>query len=286
MTPAQEADRRRSLRGIALMTVAMLSIPIVDGTAKHLAQSYSPLFLSWARYAIASCVVVPLSAWRNCGSPFPRDNLGGHVARTAFLIIAMGFYFSALPLIPWTTVASAYFVAPVVAVLLAVPLLKEALTPVKGLSLALGLGGALVILRPGGHFDPAILLAFAAGIFFALYMISTRMGALTTDPVQMLAFQSVCGALLLTPFAVLYWQTPTWADAPAFLALGTISAISHQLSIAAFRFAPASTLAPLVYLELLGVTVFGLVVFGEVPDLATVVGAALIVGAGLILLRR
>ena len=134
--------------------------------------------------------------------------------------------------------------------------------------------------------QPALLLAFAAGILFAFYMITTRQAATQSDPVKTLAFQCAVGAALLTPQAVTSWSIPAWSDLLFFLGLGLFSAVAHLLSIAAFRMTEASTLAPLVYLELVGVAVFGYLVFDEVPGVATVLGAALIMAAGLMLVGR
>ena len=153
-------------------------------------------------------------------------------------------------------------------------------------SLALGFIGALVILRPGGEVNPGILLAFAAGLCFGVYLVVTRLAAQKSDPVSTLAFQCAMGTLLLTPQAIATWALPQWDDLGFFLALGTMSAFSHLLSIAAFRFAEASILAPLVYLELIGAALIGYYAFGEFPDSFTVIGAGFIIAAGLILLRR
>ena len=169
---------------------------------------------------------------------------------------------------------------------LSVVVLGERMTWRKGLSLALGFGGSLVILQPGGALEPGILLALGAGLFFAIYMIATRQASRASDPVKTLAFQCVVGMLLLSPQALATWSLPAQGDLLFFAGLGLFSAVSHFLSIAAFRFADASTLSPLVYLELVGSAMIGYFAFGDLPGPATVLGAALIVAAGLILLQR
>jgi drug/metabolite transporter (DMT)-like permease len=93
------------------------------------------------------------------------------------------------------------------------------------------------------------------------------------------------GTVLLTPQAVVSWSAPAWNDLLFFAALGLFSAISHVLSIVAFRLADASTLAPLVYVELIGATLIGYVAFDEIPGARTVAGAGFIIAAGLILLQ-
>ena len=276
----------RAAPGVVLMTLAMLSIPFVDGLAKHLSADYSPLFIGWARYAVASSIVVPISAALHRRFVFPTERLSSHVLRTLFLVAAMTLYFLAIARIPLATAASAFFVGPIVAVVLSVVMLGERLTISKALALALGAGGSVVILRPGGSTDPGIVLAFASGVLFAFYLIAPRHAAQASAPLPTLAFQCVVGALLLTPQAVATWRLPAATDLWLFAGLGAFSAISHILSIAAFRFSDASTLAPLVYIELIGAALIGYFAFDEVPQASTVFGAMLIVAAGLVLVQQ
>lgn len=273
-------------RGILLMAIAMLTIPIVDGTAKYLSSEHSPFFIAWSRYAAASLFVLPL-AWRIHGPQiFPKRHLTAHLMRTLFLVIAMTLYFLAIAQIPIAQAVSAYFVGPVIAVALSVTILREAMTLRKGLSLMLGLIGSLVVLRPSGEIDPGLLLAFGAGTFFALYLVATRQASRGSDPLKTLAFQCVVGTLLLTPQAVATASLPAISWLWLFVGLGLFSAVSHMLTIMAFRLADASTLSPLVYLELVGSATIGVMVFSEVPTASTAIGATLIILAGLILTRR
>lgn len=273
-------------RGVLLMTLAMLSIPFVDGLAKYLSASYSPLFLGWARYVVASLVVLPLASAMHGRALFPAERRQSHVWRTVCLVGAMTLYFLAIARIPLATAVSAFFVGPIVAVVLSVTVLRERMTRWKALGLVLGVTGSVVILRPGGSTDPGIVLALGAGVLFALYLVATRHAAQASDAVPTLAFQCVVGAALLTPQAVFWWRTPAAHDLVFFVGLGGLSAVSHLLSIAAFRRASASRLAPLVYLELIGAALVGYVAFGEVPGPGTIVGAGFIVAAGLVLLRE
>ncbi|MCT7374349.1 DMT family transporter [Chelativorans salis] len=286
MASVATTDQTRPTLGIALMATAMLTIPLVDGIAKYLSAGYSPLFIAWARYAVASAIVLPVAATMRGRHIFPAERHTSHALRTVFLVTAMTLFFLSIATISLATAVSAYFVGPIIAVALAAVVLKERVTPAKIASLVLGFAGAIIILRPGGAIEPGILLALGAGLFFALYLIATRQASKASDPVKTLAFQCVVGTVLLTPQAVLTWSTPGWDALVFFAALGVLSAISHFLSIAAFRFADASTLSPLVYVELIGSAAVGYFVFGDVPYGATIVGATLIVVAGLLILKR
>jgi drug/metabolite transporter (DMT)-like permease len=286
MTIPDPLAASRTRHGVLLMTAAMLAIPVVDGLAKHLTASYSPLFLGWVTYVSASLIVLPVTAAHHGRRLFPARSRHLHFLRAVLLVTAMTLYYLAIARIPLATAVSAYFVAPIIAIPLSVLILKERMTPIKGLSLALGFAGSMVILRPGGVVDLGLLFAFGSGVVFAFYLIVTRMIARDSDPLRMLAFQCVTGAVLLSPQALLFWSEPAWRDLVFFAGLGVFSAASHLMSIAAFRMTDASTLAPLVYIELIGATAIGYAAFGDIPDLTTVAGAGCIVAAGLVLLQR
>lgn len=275
-----------NIRGIIFMSLAMMGIPIVDGIAKYLSVGYSPLFIGWARYAVACLFVLPLAYRYHGRQIFPDEQRFAHLVRTAFLVTAMTLYFLAIARIPLALAVSAYFVGPIIAVILSVLFLKEALTLRKVLSLVLGFIGALVILHPSGEVEVGIIMAFGAGLFFALYLIATRQASQSSDPIKTLAFQCVVGTVLLSPQAVFTFEVPEVNVLWLFLGLGLFSAIGHILTILAFRLADASTLAPLVYLELIGTGIVGYLIFAEIPTSTTAIGAILIIFSGLVLVSR
>src|SRR5215510_4197795 len=92
-----------SAQGVMLMTLAMLAIPMVDGLAKYLSVGYSPLFIGWARYAVASLIVLPSAAAIHGTRLFPAEQRVSHVLRTVFLVVSMTLYFLAIARIPLAT---------------------------------------------------------------------------------------------------------------------------------------------------------------------------------------
>ena len=141
-----------------------------------------------------------------------------------------------------------------------------------------------VIVRPETGIEPGVLFALAAGITFACYIVATRHTARGSDPLKTLAFQSVVGAVLLIPQGIWTWQTPAAEDLVFFCAMAVMSTISHMFSIAAFRHAEASTLAPLVYCELIRAVVIGYFFFNEALTMVKLVSALAIV-AGVVGLK-
>lgn len=278
-----------ALSGIALMAAAMLLVPTVDGIAKTLSASHSPLLIGWARYAFSCVFVLPWALSRRGLDILPREALPAHALRTAFAAAAMCCFFTAISFAPIADVTAAYFVGPIAGALLAVPLLGEALTRRKVAASVLGFAGALVIVDPAGGLNAGLnagmLLGVAAGMLFAFYMIATRRASRASDAVSTLVFQCLFGTAILAPLAIWQWSPPSAGDLKLLFLMGAISAACHFMTISAFRHAEASLLAPLSYLELLGAVAVGYLVFGDLPGLRVGAGAALIVAGGLILLR-
>lgn len=271
--------------GITFMIFAMLLIPVVDATAKWLSSVHSPWFLGWVRYAMASVFVLPVAGWVHGRALFPTRHLLAHSLRTVFLVTAMTLFFLAIARVPLSTAVTAYFVGPILAVGIAVVFLGERLTLTKAVSLAMGFGGAVIVLDPGGQVDLGILLALGSGVFFALYLVATRKTAQSDPPLKTLAFQCALGAALLAPQAALNWSTPSMAELSLFVFMGLVSAISHVLAIAAFARAEASVLAPLVYVELISAIGLGWFLFVEAPNASVWVGGGMIALAGFLLVR-
>lgn len=279
----RESAAARLAVGIVLMSVASLVVPVVDGIAKVLGSSHSPYLVAWARYATASLIVLPLTLIWYRRVYAARGDFASNALRTMLSVGAMTCFFFAITEIPLATAFGGYFLGPMIAALLATPLLHEKITRSRLGAAALGLVGALVIVRPGVDMKAGSLLAVLSGALFAGYLIATRMTAATTPPVDALQFQCVFGALLLTPFAIWHWSLPTRDEILLIAVMGGISAICHLMVIAAFRFAEASALSPLAYLELVTATLFGWVVFSELPDGLAVIGVTAIVLSGVLI---
>ena len=271
--------------GVGLMSAAMLLVPALDGIAKTLSATHSPLYISCARYAFACLFALPWALSQRGTRFLPREDLAAHALRTVFAAASMCCFFAAIASAPIADVTSAYFVGPIIAAVLSVLLLGEALTPRKIAALALGFIGAVVIVNPAGGVNAGLLLGVAAGAFFALYVIATRQTR-ASDPISTLAFQCLFGSAILAPLAIWNWSVPTADELALFFLMGAISVACHFMTISAFRHAEASLLAPLAYLELLGAVAIGFLVFNELPGTRIVLGACLIVAGGLVLIQR
>ncbi|KUL96208.1 hypothetical protein DK26_04845 [Bosea sp. WAO] len=283
--PGQTDHGRNTAMGIALMAGAMLIIPSSDAIAKYLSGAHSAAFLSWARYVAALGFLLPIVAVAQWRSPEPliaREQLLPQIIRTAFLVGAMTLYFMAIKHVPLADALGAYFVAPIIATLLATVILRERLDWRRLAAVGLGFAGALLVVRPGAETSSGTLIALASGALMACYLVMTRATAKASSPLSTLTLQLTLGIAMLTPFVIFQWSMPDREGIMLILLMGLVSAASNLMTISAFRFAQVSTLSPLVYLELVGATALGLAVFGDFPAPATWAGIAVIVIAGLI----
>ncbi len=270
----------RIFLGLILMALAMFIIPIRDGIAKHMTDALPVFTIAWGTYVSAAIVAVPIALKLHGREALAPSGIRSQTARTLLLVGSMTVFFFSIRTVPLANAISAYFVAPFVAAALAPMVLGERVTKTVVVAVSCGFVGVLLVLRPDGDFDANILLAVVAGVLFAFYMLATRLAARQTPPMAALAYQSLLGAVVLTPFAFGAGFEGISAFLGAFAVVGVLQSTSHGLSIAAFRFAPASTLAPLVYLEIVAAVIVGLVAFGDWPQMQTWIGIAVILAAG------
>jgi drug/metabolite transporter (DMT)-like permease len=213
--------------------------------------------------------------------------LGQQVARNAVHYAAQFGWFFALTLIPIAQVVAIEFTMPIWTALLAVFFLGERLGTARIAAVALGLVGVAVIVRPGlAHVDPGQLIALAAAVGFAVSMILVKSLTATESTVSiifwMLVVQSVIG---IVPAAVV-WRTPQAAVWPWILVIALCGTYSHFCMTQALRHAEATMIVPMDFLRVPLTAVAGWLVFGERIDAFTVAGAALILVANLLNLRR
>ena len=266
--------------GLLLMAAAMFVIPMRDGIAKHMTEALPVFTIAWGTYVAAAIVVVPIAMKLHGREALLPAGLGSQTARTLLLVGSMTVFFFSIRTVPLANAISAYFVAPFVAAALAPVVLSERLTLPIIFAVVGGFIGVIIVLRPDGNFDINILWAVLAGILFALYMLATRLAARLAPPIAALAYQALLGAIVLTPFALWAGLGGITPYLGLFAVIGVLQSLSHGLSIAAFRFAPAGILAPLVYLEIVAAVIVGFFAFGDWPETHTWIGIAIILSSG------
>jgi len=267
-------------KGIAAMIAVGLFIVSMDTAAKALAETYEPLFIVWARYAGQAVGTLAIAAPRLL-SVARTARPGLQLVRGATLFVGTILFFTGLKHLPIAQVQAIAQVAPLAIVAMAALFLAERVGPWRWGAVCVGFLGAMIVIRPEtGAFGGAAILPLGGALCFAAYGVMTRLLGASDGVWTTFFYTGIVGAALATAGLPFYWQTPALGDLPLLLLVGFFGAASQGMLILALRFAPASALAPFLYLNLVWAALFGYVLFGEVPDWRTVLGAGVIVGAG------
>jgi drug/metabolite transporter (DMT)-like permease len=209
------------------------------------------------------------------------------VLRSALLFATTALFFIGLSKVPLADATAVMMVAPLLVTALAVPLLGERVGPRRWASVLVGFCGALIVVRPGaGMASSGALFPLAAAFAYAGYQIATRVVARSDPPLTTLLHSALVGAVIAS-FAVPYfWTAPDVLGWLLLAAIGLLGGLGHYALIRAFQVAPANLLAPFGYTNLVWATLFGFLLFGDLPDEATLGGAAIIIASGLYVLHR
>ena len=267
-----------------MFLVAGFCLSSLDATAKYLVQDHSLFLVVWARYTGQMLVVTPF-AWRHAGHGFWRtQRLGLQLLRSALLLGATACFFGALRYLPLAEGSAISFLAPIFVVVLSGPLLGERPNLARWIATVAGFSGILILVRPGSAvFHPAALLLVAAALFNALYYLLTR--KLVDENMHTTLFYSALvgtvGLSLALPWE-LHATMPTPRDG-LFLVLGLFAGLGHWLIVSAFQHAQPSLLTPFSYLQMIWATLYGYLIFDQLPDRWSGVGMTIIVASGLLL---
>ncbi|MBX2853850.1 MAG: DMT family transporter [Rhodobacteraceae bacterium] len=278
-------------KGVAFMVATTFLFASMDAAAKELTTRYEPFFVVWARYMVQAVGVGILFA-PSLGRRLRTGHLRLQIIRSALLFGATIFFFTGFALLPLAQAQALAQTAPLLVIALAALVLREAVGPYRWAGVGVGFLGALVIVNPFNGFDAAtgsglaVLAPVVGALFFAGYSIATRFLRDADNAWTTFIYTGLVGAAAASLAVPYFWQMPELADLPLFMALGGLGGLAQLSLIFAFSYAPASVLAPLLYLTLVWAIVFGFGIFGEVPGPETLAGGALIVAAGLYVHHR
>ena len=269
------------------MLSAMLVLPLQDGVVKLLSETLPVPMVVWARYLFNLLLLLPLLYWRlPAPQRVPRRPLL-QLLRAVTMLSSGLLFFLALAQLPLVDTLSLFFISPLIVTLLAPLLLGERVGWVRRAAVLVGFVGVLIVLRPGSvAFSPYALLALGSGMMNALYLIVTRRLAGAAAPLATMTFGTLFGTLLLSAWVVPRWVPPSQPEWLLMVGLGCLAMVGHYLAVKAFDHAPASTLAPLTYTEIIGATAVGYLFFNDLPDALTWLGIAVIVGSGVVVSLR
>lgn len=285
---AGAADGSTPIRGIVLMILAMSTFSVMDGLSKLLTETVPVAQIVWARFVTFPLVAL-LAGW-GVGMATRRilrtERPVLQIGRSLLLLTATSGFVFALQYIQLADGHAIGFAAPLIVTALSVPILGEKVGIRRWLAVIVGFVGVLIVIRPSGTMHWAVALPVLSAFCFALLQIVTRILNRTDDPITSLFYTGAVGAVatsLLLPF---HWVTPGWEVAAMLAVVGLLGALGHFLLIKALEQAAASLLQPFSYLQLLTSTAIGYLMFADIPDRWSLVGAAIIVASGLYVFYR
>lgn len=284
---AAPSDSGRVLRGILLMCTAAMLFPVMNGFAKVLIQHYHPTQIVWARNAshfvfllILFVPKVGLLPLFRCNKPVAQASI------SLLLLVSTAMMFVSLEFIPLANASALIFTAPLIVTLLSVLLLKEKVGPARWLAVLVGFAGMLIVMRPGSSlFHWASFLVLGSAATYASYQIVMKRIAGFDTPETTAMYSVVLSTILMSCIVPFFWKAPeTLAHIGMFCGMGILGGIGHYCIAHAMALAPASTVSPFNYAQILGAIIFDYAIFSTFPDLWTWVGAAVIAGSGIYLL--
>lgn len=269
------------LRGILITLLAMLLFGLMDAASKYLSLRYPTAQIIWLRFVftipLALLVLGPRGARRAVRSAVPWLQ----VLRSILLVVEIGLVVWCFGRMPLADVHAVLALTPLAVTALAVPLLGETAGSRRWIAVGVGLLGVLIIIRPGlGVLQPACVVALVSVALYALYQVLTRMVGRVDAAETSLLWQLGVGSAVLSFVVPFAWSPPPLAHWPLFVLVAALGGVGHYAMIKALQLAPAAVIQPFSYTLLLWAVVIGYLAFGDVPDLPTLAGAGVIVGAG------
>ena len=280
------ADHRSArLAGIALMLAAVCLFSFGDALGKFIVATYSVGQLMLLRACAALALLAP-SMWRRRAEFRRIERPWLQLLRVVLSTLEIAAFFLATVYLPLADVVTYYMATPIFVTALSAMVLREQVGWRRWSAILAGFGGVLIALQPSVQTVtwPA-MIALAGSMAFSGLMLITR--SLRATPDIVLASAQFSGTLVFgiaaAPFG---WVTPSWSHLGFFFAAGAISVGALLCVNRSLKLAPASTVAPYQYSMILWAVMFGYAVFGDVPQLTTALGAAIIIGAGLYIFLR
>ncbi len=264
-----------------IVLMAMVFFAAYDALSKHLTASYPVTQLLWVRYlthAVLMLVVFgPVMGTRLIKTAQPVAQI-----MRALLLVAVTFLFmNGLRFVGLAEATAINFLAPLVVTALSVPLLKEKIGFRSWLAVLCGFVGVLMIVRPSSELNMGALFPLSSAICYGLYQIMSRKFVGAEHPVTTHFILGAVGFLATSLTWQSSWTMPTNSDLPLMVALGITTGIGHFLLIKAFEHLSPASAAPFTYTHLIWAVVLGYLVFGETPDLLSLVGMLTIAAGGL-----
>ena len=278
-------ERSARLAGIGLMLLSISMFSFGDALGKFLVSTYAVGQLLWLRACAALLLLAPF-IWRNRAAFMQLERPWLQLVRVVLSTLEVAAFFLATVYLPLADVITYYLAGPIFVTALSALVLGEHVGWRRWTAILVGFCGVLIALRPSAQtFSLPALIALGGSLSFAVLMLITRSLRATPD-IVMASSQFVGTFLLGAAMAPFGWVTPTPGSLVMFAAAGIISVTALFCVNRSLKLAPASVVVPYQYTMIVWAVLFGFVVFGDVPHPATIIGATIIIGAGLYIYLR
>jgi len=283
---APQEVEERPLAAIGLVLLSLVLFSGLDACSKVLVASYSPILITWGRYAANLVLLLPFFWWAG-PRPFATAGIGLQVGRG----IAMGgssvLFIAGLAKMAMADATSVAFAAPLIVTALSIPFLGEKVGIRRWSAVAVGFVGVMIIVQPGSStFHPASLFPLGSAACWAAGLVITRRIKTRDATFTTLLYTTIVAFLIATAFLPWVWE-PLPLHAILLIALmGVLSSAGQYFLLLGYQRGPASLLAPFSYMQIITSTFWGAVLFGTWPGANTLIGAAIVVASGLYVLHR
>jgi drug/metabolite transporter (DMT)-like permease len=273
--------------GIVLMLAGIAGFAVMDAIVKWLTADYSVAQVvalrSWFGLPLLCLFALYQGGLKTLRTQRPLVHVGRYL-----LVLALSFsFFWALSQMKLVDAIAITFAAPIFITALSVPLLKEPVGLHRWLAISVGFCGVLIMLRPGmGVFQWAALVVLGSAVVYALLMITTRAFKSTESTAALMLYPQLGMSLTGIVLAPYFWVTPSLVDLGLFALAGLFGSVGVMCLTHAFRLGPAAVISPFEYSALIWATLLGFLLWGELPDAITLVGAGIVISSGLYIIYR
>ena len=275
--------------GIFLMVITTIVFASQDGLSKYLATEYNVYMVVMIRYWFFAAFVMTISSRKPGGVKQVAKTKTPllQIFRSLILVTEMCVTILAFTLLGLAETHAIFASYPLIIAMLSGPILGEHVGWRRWLAICVGFFGILIILNPGnGIFSPYALVPLAGAILFALYGLLTRYAGQYDNSSTSFFWTGIVGCIAMTAIGLNFWDPVSQADWSIMLILSASGMLGHFLLIKCYEVAEASAVQPFAYLQLIWASLIGVIIFGEQITTNVLIGACIIVGAGLFTLWR
>ena len=266
------------LAGALMMALAAAAFSVMHAGIRHLSGEMHPFEIAFFRVFFGFFALAPVFL-RDGWAPLKTRNLKLFAYRGVLNSAAMLMFFFSLSITPLATVAALSFTAPLFATLLAMLLLRESVRLRRWSALLIGFAGTLVILRPGiAEIGLGPMLVIGSSVVWAFALMLIKVLTRTESSVTITAYASIFLSPVCLVAALPYWTWPGLEQLAWLAAIGVVGTVAQTAMNQSFKLADASAVLPMDFSKLIWASAIGFALFGEVPDMWTWVGGAMIFG--------